>query len=159
MPYSLLAYQAEDAKDVIALFRAAVLAVDEALYPLAQKEAWASRATPEEWADRLNAQYVWLAKTAENLLGFCALNVSGSYIDFLYVHPKAQGQGIGGMMLAHMLDEAARIGADEVRARASLASFPLFLRYGFSDDGADVRERNGLLLPFHYVSKALKPTK
>ncbi len=147
-------YCDDDLESLIALFETAVLAIDEACYSAAQRNAWAYRMKREAWTCYLQKQRISVAQVDGRMAGFCATGMTHDHIELLYVHPVFQGKGIGGEMLRHLLCHAQAKGVQEITAKASLLSLTVFLRYGFRDEGRAYTRRNGVSIPYHRVRKS-----
>lgn len=66
--------------------------------------------------DYIEAQQVHVAVGADGArLGFYALLTEAAELDLLFVADRAQGLGVGRLLIAHMADEARRHGLDTVR--------------------------------------------
>ena len=84
----------------------------------------------EAWAKRLEAQTVWVALSDTSPVGFITL-AKGGYIDFAYVHGRAQGQGVFSTLLAALQDEARASALPRLWTHASLLAEPAFAAHGF----------------------------
>ena len=98
--------------------------------------------TTREWYEselqRPDVCYVYVLRTpTHHVAGFCAFwkVVDQIHINNLAVRPELRGQGLGGHMLAAILDAATRLGAPhatlEVR-RSNEAARRLYERVGFA---------------------------
>jgi len=101
------------------------------LYTAAQRAAWLPAPNGgSAWAERLDAQTVWLALTDALPVGFVTL-ASGGYIDFAYVRADAQGRGVFSTLLATLEDEARVSALPRLWTHASLMAEPAFAARGF----------------------------
>ena len=101
------------------------------LYTAAQRAAWLALPNcGEDWADRLDAQTVWVALADASPIGFVTL-ATGSYIDFAYVQADAQGQGVFSLLLATLEDVARASPLPRLWTHASLMAEPAFAARGF----------------------------
>ena len=71
------------------------------------------------------------------IAGFASLDAQNSktflgHIDYFYVHPVAQHQGIGRALMQAIFAEARYLGLSELSANVSLAAHPFFSRAGFN---------------------------
>ena len=125
-------YRPDDAPQIGALFRRAILEVGSKDYTPQQVAAWAG---PEPAGERLHARLSdgRLALVAEEdvILAFGDLEADG-HIDFLYALPQAVGKGVAAA-LYDALEEAARSrNIARLCTEASEAARRLFLKKGFA---------------------------
>jgi ribosomal-protein-alanine N-acetyltransferase len=78
-------------------------------------EAWSADSYRAELADTRHRYYLAAVDENESLLGWAGIRVVGDTAEILTVGvvPQARRQGIGGRLLAMLLDEARRRGAIE----------------------------------------------
>jgi ribosomal-protein-alanine N-acetyltransferase len=78
-------------------------------------EAWSADGYRAELADTRHRYYLAAVDENESLLGWAGVRVVGDTAEILTVGvvPQARRQGIGGRLLAMLLDEATRRGAVE----------------------------------------------
>lgn len=139
-------YSPDRADEIADLYHRAVHAIDPAVYPAAQQEAWAP--TPPDygsWSRRLASKQPFMAVIDGRVAGFIELEVDG-HIDCLYTHPDFQGQGVASALYAHLVREARVRGVTRLYVEASLVAKPFFERRGFSVLHRNEVERNGVRL-------------
>ncbi len=101
--------------DVVPMTRAHI----DALMPFEREmfgtEAWSADGYRAELADTRHRYYLAAVDENESLLGWAGVRVVGDTAEILTVGvvPQARRQGIGGRLLAMLLDEARRRGAVE----------------------------------------------
>ncbi|HKF31018.1 MAG TPA: ribosomal protein S18-alanine N-acetyltransferase [Jatrophihabitantaceae bacterium] len=101
--------------DVVPMTRAHI----DALMPFEREmfgtEAWSADGYRAELADTRHRYYLAAVDENESLLGWAGVRVVGDTAEILTVGvvPQARRQGIGGRLLAMLLDEATRRGAVE----------------------------------------------
>ena len=121
-----------DLDAVLALFRAAVLAVPGSDYDEEQRRVWASGSSDyAKWKARIEEQYFLLAEAEEQLCGFASLS-AGGYLDLLYVHPDFQKVGLGGMLLRRLIRYAELGGYPELVSDVSATARPVLEHLGFT---------------------------
>lgn len=124
-------YQPGDLAALLTCFQRAVHAIDPQIYSPAQQSQWAPQVPEtERWRLRLSQQEVFLAVQGQALAGFISLAPEG-LIDYLYVDPDFQRQG----MAQHLYDcvEALALsrGYQRLSVEASQVARPFFEKQGF----------------------------
>lgn len=93
---SIREYQPEDLSHVLDVFEQAVFATTE--YTRAQQQAWAfSAQDTARWKQKLQRYYTLVATQETTITGFGSIDSTG-YIDFLFVLPSFQNQGVGSLL-------------------------------------------------------------
>ena len=106
--------------------------LERALFP---HDAWAEPTWWSELAGRPRRDYV-VEEDAEGIAGYAGLDLGGEVADVMTiaVAPRAQGRGLGGRLLAELVERAERDGAEflmlEVRDD-NLPARALYERAGF----------------------------
>ncbi|MGB0906546.1 MAG: GNAT family N-acetyltransferase [Maricaulaceae bacterium] len=104
-------------------------------YSEVQRQAWTPSARKgEAWDKRLNAQKIVLAETRDIegrvvVAGFMSL-AAENYLDFAYIRPAHQGQGLFRRLYAE-IETLARKRGKRIWVHASLMAQPAFTRMGF----------------------------
>lgn len=104
-------------------------------YSEVQRAAWTPSARKgEAWDKRLNAQKIILAETRDIegrvvAVGFMSL-AADNYLDFAYIRPEHQGQGLFRRLYAE-IEILARKRGKRIWVHASLMAKPAFARMGF----------------------------
>jgi putative acetyltransferase len=132
--YSLRGLRCTDEAEiaaVIEVFRASVRVIARRDYGPDQVVAWA----PDEidvagWAKRYETRQAWVVETSTRIAGFIELE-GRDHLDMLYVHPAHQKQGVATALLAQLESAARALGAERLRAEASITARPFFERRGF----------------------------
>jgi putative acetyltransferase len=100
-------------------------------YTESQQEAWiASFPDEDELARRLASQLTLIATLGESSVGFASLK-GGDYIDMLYVHPEAVGQGVATSLIDALERLATSRGAKKLSADVSDTAQPFFSHRGY----------------------------
>jgi GNAT superfamily N-acetyltransferase len=144
-------YRASDATACCAVVTAAVSGmadVNEAARALIT-----AHATPAALGSELASFYTIVALDGDRIVGLAALDADE--IKRVYVHPAAQGRGVGRAMMARLERDARRRGLSAVRvvAGAAAATFYEHLRYARVSDGEHVA--GTARVPFSTMRKAL----
>lgn len=145
-PLRFAHYHPDHTAVIVDIFCRAVHHIDDAIYTPAQKRAWAPLpADLAFWQRRLQRSQPWLALLHQRVAGFIELDNNG-YIDCLYVDPDFQGQGIGHVLLAHVMAEAQRRDLSQLTCHASRCAKALFEALGFQQQQACMVRRRGEVL-------------
>ena len=97
----------------------------------------------ERWQTMMKTQYVLVAQSGEHIAGFGTLK-DGDYLDFIYVHPDFQGQGVAKQLLSALEAEASKQGTTSISSDISITARPFFERKGYV---VLHENQNGHLLP------------
>lgn len=101
--------------DVVPMTKAHIAALMPYEQEMFGTEAWTADSYRAELADTRHRFYLAAVDETESLLGWAGIRVVGDTAEILTVGvvPQARQQGIGGRLLAMLLDEARRRGAVE----------------------------------------------
>lgn len=102
--------------DVVPMTKAHITALMPYEQEMFGPEAWSADGYRAELADTRHRHYLAAVDENESLLGWAGIRVVGDTAEILTVGvvPHARRQGVGGRLLAMLLDEARRRGAVEV---------------------------------------------
>ena len=84
----------------------------------------------KKWNDRLAQKNPFVAVQGGAIVGMAEIEADG-FIDYFYVHPRAQGRGVGKALLAAVECEAVRLGVSLIYADVSITAKSFFLSQGF----------------------------
>lgn len=106
MKFRLSAYEAQYLSAVVRCYTEAVHRIADDFYSWEERLAWAPEVPDmRAWASGLNSNKVILALGMDNeVLGFADVQLPQKKINRLYVHPEAQGIGVG----KHLLEAVER---------------------------------------------------
>ena len=122
---------ADDAPQLLRLFKETIRQVNAADYSPAQIAAWASDEVSEtDWAARFSGRFVVVAEAKGDIAGFAELETDGR-IDRFYVSATHQGLGVGRALLAALVEHAEQVGIARLSADVSITARPFFERQGF----------------------------
>ena len=128
---ALRPYLPSDAPICSAIAEAGIAELTGDDYTESQQEAWiASFPDEDELSQRLAAQLTLIATLGESSVGFASLK-GGDYIDMLYVHPEAVGQGVASALIDALEKLATARGAKELSADVSDTAQPFFTHRGY----------------------------
>ncbi len=97
-----------------------------------QRRAWVpERRSGSEWSARLDEQIIVVGENDEGVVGFMSLANFG-YIDFAYIRPHAQGQGLFRKLFAEIDTQSRLRGDSRLWVHASIMAEPAFTAMGFA---------------------------
>lgn len=82
------------------------------------------------WAARLLEKNPFVALMDDEIVGFAELDASG-FLDYFYVTPERQRQGVGAALMAALVSEACALGVQAMTADVSITAKRFFLGQGF----------------------------
>jgi GNAT superfamily N-acetyltransferase len=92
----------------------------------------ACRAELTMTAERLAAWQVWVAEADGKIAGMAALSLAhGAEVEDFFVEPDFQGRGVGGALMATLLDAARTAGAKALEVDADPNAEAIYARLGF----------------------------
>lgn len=147
----------DDAVAAFAIARRAIAATAGGHYTEAQAAAWEHGPTEDRLRAAIAGTEVVGAQVAGRLEGFANLVVPDGLLDLLYVAPEAQGQGVGGALVAEIERRARAHGLSEVRADASLLAAPMLAALGWEARAPHVKELRGETFPNTWMVRRLAP--
>jgi putative acetyltransferase len=152
---TLRPYRESDLAAVTRLYRETVQRITREQYSQAQVDAWAPENPDlERWRAKLAAEEVVVAELAGEVVGFCSWDATG-YVDFLYVHPAHQRQGIA-LKLYSAAESALKAKAlGRVHAQVSLTAQPFFSKQGFEIVKQQHVNVSGVSLPNAVMEKRI----
>ena len=83
-----------------------------------------------QWETRIAEKNPFVAVIDDEVVGLAELEGNG-FIDYFYVHPKWQNQGIGKALLSRLEFEASQLGVSKLFADVSITAEPFFSSRGF----------------------------
>ena len=153
---TLRAFGDEDLPGVLALFHAAVHAIDRKIYSQAQIEAWApAEPDRERWKKKLAMETVIVAEIAETMAGVCSWTHDG-WLDLLYVHPDFQRRGVATALYAEAEWALREVGLGKIGTEASLVAQPFFRRQGLRLVKEQTVSVRGVAMPNAVMEKLLR---
>ena len=121
----------DDYEPLRALHTAAIMAVDSRIYREDQKLGWAYGLTSKGYGRSAESGEVFdvACNQTGKPVGFCG--TKGDEIYGLYVHPAAQGKGIGAELLTRGEARLRSSGVRRSPLRATLCGVPFYRRHGW----------------------------
>lgn len=157
--FAIRAATPEDADEIAALHRAAILAACASWYSAAQIRAWVGRITPDMHRALMGERRMRVALDDGAVCGFTAASTGAAQINALYVAPFAMHRGAGTTLLADA--EEAMLAADRraVELHATLNAVDFYTWLGYTAHG-EVSQRlpGGVAISGVVMRKSLLPT-
>jgi GNAT superfamily N-acetyltransferase len=141
--FSIRPFLESDAEQICELHVAAILATSDDYYSEAQRRSWASGKKPETYVRiaRDEETYIVAVDSDDVPLGFC------SYTTFeikgLYVHPMAQGRGIGRALLSCAETVFREQRAKEIEIHSGLPAVSFYLAAGYTIVSRSIHRTQG----------------
>ena len=119
-------------REIEDIFHASVHETASSYYTSDQLKAWAPIPINYE-ASRARCEFKrpFLYCDETSILGFIELDTDG-HIDRHYVHPKYNRMGVGGALLAHVMQVAKEVGLSRLHVECSYLAKGLYLKNGFN---------------------------
>ena len=153
LPFQIRPLESADLGELLGVFRQAIQISAANQYDQQQRDAWSRAQSHESLISALSEGEAVVAEWEDALVGF-AHRVSG-YINMVFVHPDASRVGIATLLYQHLEDGARVEGVPELTAHASLTAHDFFHFMGFTSEGQEDAERDGVRLPRHHMRKSL----
>jgi putative acetyltransferase len=120
-----------------------------------QIRVWcASIQNTARWERSLREDFFLVAEHSDQLIGFASLHKL-SYLDFMYVHPQFQKQGVAGQLYQLLEEEAMRNKVVILQTEASITAKRFFEKKGFSEQAKQEVFIDGISLINYKMSKIL----
>ena len=126
-----------DSADLARCHHSSIRALAAGAYSAAVLNAW-SGPTPDHRRDAFavtlaeRAEVVFVCCEHEQLLGFGSLTPAKAELTAVYVSPNRTRQGVGRLLVDHILSVAADLGLAQLRLDASVNAVPFYASCGFS---------------------------
>ncbi len=118
----------KDQLDLKKIYFDSIISIDEKIYTLEQKRAWASQAWDNKYFNlSLKEGKGWLINEREKIIAF-ASRYPNNRISLLYCRGDSQRKGYGTKLLQKIEKEAIKEGLTDLTTEASLISYKLFLK-------------------------------
>lgn len=128
-----------DAKQLLELRRASIIALAPQGMSVTQAGAWASNLDVAGMEQKLRKLEVWIAELNDAVAGWGAIR--GDHLEGLYTDPEFAGRGIGTDMLGFLEGLMRERGVPAIHAEASPNAGAFYLRRGYEPTG--VRSADG----------------
>ena len=118
----------KDQLDLKKIYFDSIISIDEKIYTLEQKRAWASQAWDNKYFNlSLKEGKGWLINEREKIIAF-ASRYPNNRISLLYCRGDSQRKGYGTKLLQKIEKDAIKEGLPCLTTEASLISYKLFLK-------------------------------
>jgi putative acetyltransferase len=140
-----------DSKSVCLMCCESVLKSCTQDYSGEQVKVWSNRLLlSDRMEDRIQTDECWLATAHDKIIGFISLK-RGNELDFLYVHPDHQHNGVALKLLETLLSHT---GNRTLKAFVSKTALPFFLRQGFVVRRENLAQIDQITLVNYLMEKA-----
>jgi putative acetyltransferase len=130
-PMHIREFDPRDAPALRDVFCSSVHLLACAHYSSEQLDAWAPKAfDATEWTARLQALKPFVVERDQHLVAYADLQADG-HIDHFFVSGHHPRQGIGRLLMKHIIDRARQSRVERLFAHVSLTAQPFFHRFGF----------------------------
>lgn len=144
-----------DAQEICELHKASIRQLCSSAYPPEKIAAWTEPLTPDRYLPAMT-QFEFFVVEEDRILGFVILNLEGSELNAMYLHPDAVGRGIGRRLFEHAERLARSNNVAELRLRSTLNAVGFYEACGFSRVRETVHVNPaGVELPCVAMNKAL----
>jgi putative acetyltransferase len=147
----------EDAPAILRVHMASIRGLGRESYTSAQVEAWCGDRTAQSYTSPIKEQFMLVAETQGQVMGFAQLDAKQSTVVAIYVSPAFARQGIGSELLRGIEEHALSLGLSELRLQASLNAVPFYSGAGYTAGQLSQHVvGNGVSLPCLAMSRALR---
>lgn len=147
----------QDIDQVWALFKLTIARDKSGKYSEEERKVWQNSPQRERWEKAMVEQHFLLAEleTDKTLVGFISSTPQG-YIDFIYVHPDHQRQGLAQLLLDYITEYANVMKIKKLSSDVSLIARPFFEKNGFKIVSRNENKLGKETLINFFVKKDLK---
>lgn len=153
MPFQIRPLDSKDMAELLGVFREAIQVSAAAEYDQQQRDAWSQAQNYDSLISVLSEGDTVVAEWDDKLVGFA--HRIRDYINMVFVHPEASRVGIATLLYQHLEDGARIEGITELTTHASLTAHGFFAYMGFTSEGQEQAERDGIPLTRHAMRKSL----
>ncbi|WP_272963077.1 MULTISPECIES: GNAT family N-acetyltransferase [Alcanivorax] len=139
--------------ELLGVFREAIQISAAADYDQQQRDAWSRGQSYDSLISVLSEGDTVVAEWDDKLVGFA--HRIRDYINMVFVHPEASRVGIATLLYQHLEDGARIDGLTELTTHASLTAHDFFAYMGYTSEGQEQAERDGIPLTRHAMRKSL----
>ncbi|MED5431410.1 MAG: GNAT family N-acetyltransferase [Pseudomonadota bacterium] len=153
LPFQIRPLNRNDMSHLLDVFREAIQVNAANDYNQQQRDAWSHAQSHDSLISVLSEGDTVVAEWDDKLVGFA--HRIRDYINMVFVHPDASRVGIATLLYQHLEDGARIDGITELTTHASLTAHDFFAYMGFTSEGQEQAERDGVPLTRHRMRKSL----
>ncbi len=149
-------FQMGDEPALFRVYRSAIHEIARRDYTREQIDAWAPPDLDRElWNTKMRDIQPFVAEEGAEVVGYADVQPSG-YIDHFFVSGFRPREGIGGMLMERLHQEAVTLGLVELTSDVSRTAEPFFEHYGFRVVERRSRVLRGVVIPNALMRKDLR---
>lgn len=153
LPFQIRPMDSADLGELLDVFRQAIQVSAADQYSQQQRDAWSRAQSHKSLISALSEGEAVVAEWDNVLVGFA--HRVNDYINMVFVHPDAGRVGIATLLYQHLEDGARVEGITELTAHVSLTAHDFFHFMGFTGEGQEEAERDGVSLARYPMRKSL----
>lgn len=136
-----------DEADLSRVFQSSIRELASADYTTEQIEVWAGASFDlEQWVMRIRELKPFVLEIDGIIVAYADLQLDG-YIDHFFVAGKYSRQGLGSLLMSHIIENAITKGITTLTADVSMNAQNFFTRFGFVIVEQRSRMMQGIVLP------------
>ena len=136
-----------DEADLSRVFQSSIRELASADYTTEQIEVWAGASFDlEQWVMRIRELKPFVVEIDGVIVAYADLQLDG-YIDHFFVAGKYSRQGLGSLLMSHIIENAIAKGITTLNAEVSVNAQNFFARFGFVIVEQRSRKIQGIVLP------------
>lgn len=147
---------AADTRRLDAIHRACLTRTLARSYSQAQLRAWRHGWSPKGFLEaQAEGDVIFVAETAGRIEGF--VGYFEETLLSLFVHPDAQGRGLGRGLLIHALADAAGHGLPLRMLKSAIGATGFYEAFGFRVVAPGSDEKRGVIIPYIRMERPARP--
>ena len=136
-----------DEADLSRVFQSSIRELASADYTTEQIEVWVGASFDlEQWVMRIRELKPFVVEIDGVIVAYADLQLDG-YIDHFFVAGKYSRQGLGSLLMSHIIENAIAKGITTLNAEVSVNAQNFFARFGFVIVEQRSRKIQGIVLP------------
>jgi putative acetyltransferase len=148
-----------DEADLSRIFQSSIRELASADYTTEQIEVWAGASfNLDKWVKRIRELKPFVVEINGTIVAYGDLQLDG-YIDHFFVAGKYSRQGLGSLLMSHIIENAIAKGITTLNAEVSVNAQNFFARFGFVIVEQRSRMMQGMSLPNTLMSCEISSLK